>query len=96
MFKIVERDWLMKLRGTVYRFDETNYYKRMKQNNDGKCLFFYNTMKNCNVKINDNIFFPRWTVSFNGSVKLKQSTENPSVYVLGNKYPGTQGKQYLL
>ena len=39
MFKIVERDWLMKLRGTVYRFDKTNDYKRLKQNNDGKCLF---------------------------------------------------------
>ena len=40
MFKIVERDWLIKLRGAVYRFDETNDYKRMKQNNDGKCSFF--------------------------------------------------------
>ena len=39
MFKIVDRDWPMKLRGTVYRFDKTNDYKRMKQNNDGKCLF---------------------------------------------------------
>ena len=39
MFKIVERDWLMKLRGTIYRFDKTNDYKRMKQNNDSKCLF---------------------------------------------------------
>ena len=37
MFKIVERDWLMKLRGAVYRFDKTNDYKRMKPNNDGKC-----------------------------------------------------------
>ena len=39
MFKIVERDWLMNLRGTVHRFDKTNVYKIMKQNNDGKCLF---------------------------------------------------------
>ena len=29
----------MNLRGTVYRFDKTNDYKRIKQNNDGKCLF---------------------------------------------------------
>ena len=39
MFKKVERDWLMSLRGTVYRFDKTNEYKRMKRNNDGKRLF---------------------------------------------------------
>ena len=39
MFKIVERDWLMNLRGTGYRFDETDDYKRMKRNNDGKCIF---------------------------------------------------------
>ena len=39
MFKIVERDWLMNLRGSVYRFDKTNDYKRIKQNNDGWCLF---------------------------------------------------------
>ena len=56
MFIIVERDWLMTLRGTVYRYDKTSAFKRMKQNNDGKCLFFI-TMKNCNVKIDDNIFF---------------------------------------
>ena len=55
MFKIVERDWLMNLRGTGYPFDKTNDYKRMKQNN-GKRWFFYNTMKDCNVNINDNIF----------------------------------------
>ena len=35
MFKIVERDWLMSLRGTGNRFDKTNYYKRMKRNNEG-------------------------------------------------------------
>ena len=40
MFKIVERDWLMKLRGTVDRFDKTNDSNRMKQNNDGKCVCF--------------------------------------------------------
>ena len=39
MLKIVERDWLMYLRGTVYRYDKTNDYKRMKPNNDGKCSF---------------------------------------------------------
>ena len=33
MFKT---DWLMTLCGTDYRFDD---YKRMKQNNGGKCLF---------------------------------------------------------
>ena len=38
MVKIVECDWLMNLRGTVYCFDKTNYYRRMKRNND-KCLF---------------------------------------------------------
>ena len=30
MFKIVERDWLMNLRGTGYPFVTTNDYKRMK------------------------------------------------------------------
>ena len=54
MFKIVERDWLINLRGTVIRFDKTNDYKRIKRNNDGKC--FYSAMKNCNVNINDNIY----------------------------------------
>ena len=53
MLKIVERDWLMNVRGTGYRFDKTNEYKRMKQNNDAK---FDNVMKNCNVKIIGNIF----------------------------------------
>ena len=38
-----------------YCFDKTNYYKRMKQNNDGKFLFLITT-KNCNVKIIDNNF----------------------------------------
>ena len=40
MFKIVERDWLMNLRGTGYPFDTTNDYKRMKQKNHSKYLFF--------------------------------------------------------
>ena len=57
MLKIVEHNWLMNLRGTGYHFDKTNDYKRMKRNNDGKCVFFDNAMKNCNVKIIDNIFF---------------------------------------
>ena len=39
MFKIVECDWLMSLRGRGYPFDKINYYKRIKQNNDSKCLF---------------------------------------------------------
>ena len=39
MFKIVERDWLMNLRGTGYPFDKTNDYKRMEQNNGKKCFF---------------------------------------------------------
>ena len=56
MFIIVERDWLMTLRGTVYRYDKTSACKRMKQNNDGKCLFLITQWKT-NVKINDNIFF---------------------------------------
>ena len=55
MFKIVERDWLISLRGTIYRFDKTNDYKRMKRNSDGKCLFLITQWKS-NVKINDNIF----------------------------------------
>ena len=38
-FKIVERDWLMNLRGTGYRFDKTNDYTRLKGINYGKCLF---------------------------------------------------------
>ena len=29
----------MNLRGTGYRFDKTNDYKRTKGNIDGKCLF---------------------------------------------------------
>ena len=58
MFKIVERNWLMNFRGTVYRFDKTNDYKRMKQNNDGKCLFLITQRTTVgNVKINHNIFF---------------------------------------
>ena len=28
MFKIVQRDWLIDLRGTGYRFDKSNDYKR--------------------------------------------------------------------
>ena len=36
MLKIVKRDWLMELRGTGYRFDKTNGYKRMKRNNDDR------------------------------------------------------------
>ena len=56
MFKIVERDWLTNLRGTGYRFDDkTNDYKRMKGNNDAKCLFLITQWKT-NVKFNDNIF----------------------------------------
>ena len=38
MFKIVECDWLMNLRGTGYPFDKINDNKRIKQNNDSKCL----------------------------------------------------------
>ena len=41
MFKIVERDWLMNLRGTGYRFDKTNDYKRIKKNNAGKLASVY-------------------------------------------------------
>ena len=39
MLKIVERDWLISLRGTGCRFDKTNDYKGMKRTNDGKHLF---------------------------------------------------------
>ena len=39
MFKIVERDWLMNLRGTGYPFDKTYDYKRTKQNNGKRCFF---------------------------------------------------------
>ena len=45
----------MNLRGTGYPFDKTNDYKRMKQNKSKKYVF-YNTMKDCYVNINDNIF----------------------------------------
>ena len=55
MFKIVERDWLMMLHGTGYRFDKTNDYKRIKRNNE-LVFIFDNAMKNCNGKINDNMF----------------------------------------
>ena len=55
MFKIVERDWLMNLRGKGYRYDKTNDY--MSQNNDGQCLFWITHLKIFNVKINENIFF---------------------------------------
>ena len=51
MFKIVERDWLMNLRGTFYRFDKTNDYKRMKQNNEGKCLFLITQWKTVMSKL---------------------------------------------
>ena len=57
MFKIVERDWLMNLRGTGYRFDKTNDNKRMKREKWRQVFIYDNAMKNCNVKINDNIFF---------------------------------------
>ena len=39
MFKSVECDWLMNVRGTGYPFDKINDYKRIKQNNDNKWLF---------------------------------------------------------
>ena len=55
MLKIVERDWLMNLRGTGYRFDKANDYKRMKRNNDGK-HFFYNAMKNVMPKLLTTFF----------------------------------------
>ena len=45
MFKIVECDWLMNLRGTGYPFDKIIDYKRIKQNKASKCLFSYNTIK---------------------------------------------------
>ena len=39
IFKELERDWKVNLRGTGLRFDKTNAYKTMKQNNDGMRLF---------------------------------------------------------
>ena len=63
MLKIVERDWLMNLRGTSYRFDKTNDYKRMKRNNDGKCLFLITQWKPVMLKILTT-FYRRWTISF--------------------------------
>ena len=73
MFKIVERDWLMKLRGTIYRFDKTNDYKRMKQNNDGKCLFLITQWKTVMSK-SMTTFFRRWTISFKLISKFKKMT----------------------
>ena len=50
------------------------------QNIDGKCLFLI-TMKKCKVKINDNIFFRRWAISFKSISLLKLHLENsPSAY----------------
>ena len=51
MLKIVERDLLMNLRGTGYRFDKTNYYKRMKRNNDDKCSFLITQWKTVILKL---------------------------------------------
>ena len=64
MFKIVERDWLMDLRGMGYRFDKTNAYKRMKWSNDGKCLFLITQCKTVMSKLMTT-FVRRWTISFN-------------------------------
>ena len=48
----------MNLRDTGYRFDKTNDYIGMKRNNDGsrQVFIFDNIIKNCNAKINYNIF----------------------------------------
>ena len=67
MFKIVERDWLINLRGMVYRFDKTNDYKGMKQNNDGRCLFLITQWKPVLSKLMTT-FFRRWTIYFNERV----------------------------
>ena len=56
----------MNLRGTGYRFDKTNYYKRMKRNNDGKCLFLITQWKTIMSKIMTTIF-RRWTIYFKRS-----------------------------
>ena len=64
MFKIVERDWLMNLRCTVYNFDTTNDYKIIKQNNDGEWLFFITQWKTVMSKLMTT-FFRRWSISFN-------------------------------
>ena len=52
----------MNLRDTVYRFDKTNDSKEWSEIMTA-AVCFDNKMKNCNVKIYDNIF-RRWTISF--------------------------------
>ena len=46
----------MNLTGTGYQFDKTNAYKRMKQNNDGKCYFLIMYLMKTVIKIIDIIF----------------------------------------
>ena len=65
MFKIIERDWLMNLRGTSYRFDTTNENKRMKLNNDGKCLCLITQWRTVMPKFISFFFESKWTISFN-------------------------------
>ena len=73
MFKIVERNWLMNLCGKGYRFDKTNYYKRMKRNNDCKWLFLITQLKTGMSRLTTT-FFRRRNISFkaNSSVCTNQ------------------------
>ena len=70
MFKLVERVWLMSLCGTVHRFDKTNNYKRIKRNNDGKCLFLITQWKTIKPKLM-TAFIRKWTISFNLLIVFK-------------------------
>ena len=58
---------MVHVHGYDYRFDKTNAYKIMNQNKDSKCLLlsFDNTVKHCNVKINDTFSEVNYLIPLN-------------------------------